>query len=111
MSAQPNQLVATQPSQEYQFKDVAPAFPSELKMLSRWIVRNASKLPFSAFEEDEHLGTIDSSDEKYQADYDTALGALEQTTRYSGLGFVFNYADGFTGVDFDDCVDAETKEI
>jgi hypothetical protein len=111
MSAQSNQLVATQPNQEYQFRDVAPAFPSELKMLNRWVVRNAKKLPFSAFEEDENLGTIDSSDGQYQADYDTALGALEQTTKYSGLGFVFNYADGLTGVDFDDCVNAETRKI
>jgi hypothetical protein len=94
-----------------QFKDVAPAFPTSLKRLERWIVRSDDKRPFSAYEEDDNRGPIDPHDEQFQAEYDTALGALEQTTRYSGLGFVFNYTDGLTGVDFDDCVNAETREI
>ena len=89
------------PETEYQFKDVAPLFPSELKKLNRWIVRTADKHPFSAYEEDDNLGPIDPHDEKYQAEYDTALGTLELTTNYSGLGFVFNYSDGLTGSDFD----------
>lgn len=94
-----------------QFPDVAPSFPIELKQLKRWVVRTADKHPHSAYEEDEKLGTIDPHEEKYQSEYDNALGALDQTTKYSGLGFVFNYADGITGVDFDDCVDPTTLEI
>lgn len=98
-------------NQVYQFKDIAPAFPQELKHLTRWIVRTADKTPFSAFEQDENLGPINPHNEDFQADYDTALGALEQTTLYSGIGFVFNRADGYTGTDFDNCVNPETQEI
>ena len=107
----PQQIGPAQAKTEYQYKDVALLFPTELKKRDRWIVRTPDKFPFSPYEEDDHLGTIDPHDEKYQAEYDTALGALEETTRYSGLGFVFNYADGYTGVDFDNCVNAETREI
>jgi len=93
------------------FIDVAPLFPQELKNLKRWIVRTADKKPCSAFEGDEDLGPIDPHDPEFQADYNTAMGALEQTTKFSGAGFVFNYADGYTGTDFDHCVNPETLEI
>ena len=39
------------------------------------------------------------------------MGALDQTTKFSGAGYVFNYKDGYTGIDFDDCVNAATKEV
>ena len=93
------------------FPDVALAFPQELKDLNRWIVRTADKRPCSAYEENESLGPIDPHDEQYQADYNTAMGALDQTTLFAGAGFVFNYADGYTGTDFDDCVNPDTMEI
>jgi putative DNA primase/helicase len=93
------------------FSDVAPLFPQELKNLERWIVRTADKKPYSAFEGDEDLGPIDPHDPEFQADYNTAMGALEQTTKFSGAGFVFNYKDGYTGTDFDHCVNPETLEI
>ncbi len=97
--------------QNRDFPDLAPSFPQELKNLNRWIVRTADKVPHSAFEGDENLGPIDPHDQQYQADYDTAMGALNQTTLFSGAGFVFNYADGLTGTDFDHCVNLETLEI
>lgn len=93
------------------FPDLAPLFPQEPKSLNRWIVRTADKVPYSAFEGDENLGPIDPHDEQYQADYDTVMGALDQTTMFSGAGFVFNYTDGLTGTDFDHCVNPETLEI
>ena len=97
--------------QNRDFPDLAPSFPQELKNLNRWIVRTADKVPHSAFEGDENQGPIDPHDQQYQADYDTAMGALNQTTLFSGAGFVFNYADGLTGTDFDHCVNLETLEI
>ncbi|MHB8485516.1 MAG: phage NrS-1 polymerase family protein [Candidatus Acidiferrales bacterium] len=93
------------------FPDRAPLFPQELKDLNRWIVRTADKQPHSPFPEDENRGPIDPHDEQYQSDYDNCMGALDETTRFAGAGFVFNYEDGLTGVDFDDCVDPETLEI
>lgn len=93
------------------FPDVAPKFPQELKNLERWIVRTAEKLPYSAFAEDEDLGTIDATDPEYWANYNTAMIALAESTKFSGAGFVFNYADGYTGIDFDKCVNPETREI
>ena len=93
------------------FPDLIPAFPAELKKLNRWIVRTADKLPFSAWEEDENLGPIDPHEDRYQSDFNNVMGALDQTTKFSGAGFVFNYKDGYTGVDFDDCVNVETREI
>jgi len=104
-------VVVSPPAVDYIFPDLAPQFPQELKKLDRWIVRTADKHPYSAFDGDEKLGPIDPHDEQYQADYNTAMGALDQTTMFSGAGFVFNYADGLTGVDFDDCVNPETGEI
>jgi len=94
-----------------QFKDVAPDFPVELKKLNRWIVRTTDKHPYSAYEEDKNRGPIDPHDPQFQSDYDNALGALEQTTKFAGLGFVFNYEDGLTGADFDHCVNPDTREI
>ena len=93
------------------FPDLIPEFPAELKKLNRWIVRTADKLPFSAWEEDENLGPIDPHEERYQSDFNNVMGALDQNTKFSGAGFVFNYKDGYTGVDFDDCVNVETREI
>jgi P4 family phage/plasmid primase-like protien len=93
------------------FPDKAPQFPQELKALNRWIVRTADKRPFSPYEGDENLGTINPHDEQYQAGYNCAMGALDQLTMFSGAGFVFNYADGYTGTDFDHCVNPETLEI
>lgn len=93
------------------FPDRAPLFPQELKNLNRWIVRTENKQPHSPFPEDDDRGPIDPHDEQFQSDYDTAMGALAETTRFAGVGFVFNYADGLTGIDFDDCVDPETLKI
>jgi P4 family phage/plasmid primase-like protien len=93
------------------FPDKAPLFPQELKALNRWIVRTADKRPFSAYEGDENIGTINPHDEQYQAEYDCAMGALDLLTMFSGAGFVFNYADGYTGTDFDHCINPETLEI
>ena len=87
------------------FIDEAPQFPHELKLINRWIVRTADKLPYSAHAKDDNLGPIDPHDAQYQSDYDTALAAIELPGKYAGLGFVINYADGLTGFDFDDCVD------
>jgi putative DNA primase/helicase len=91
--------------------DLAPQFPQELKLLNRWIVRTVDKKPYSAFEEDEGIGPIDPHDKQFQSDYNTAMGALDSITKFSGAGFVFNYADGLTGIDFDNCVNSETGEI
>jgi putative DNA primase/helicase len=96
---------------EETFPDLVPVFPLELKSLSRWIVRTADKHPYSSYESDANLGPIDPHDVQYQNDFDGVMGALDSTTKFTGAGFVFNYADGLTGVDFDDCVNAETLEI
>ena len=66
------------------FPDLVPAFPAELKQRDRWIVRTADKRPFSAWEEDDHLGPIDPHDEQYQSNFDNAMGALDRTTKFSG---------------------------
>ena len=87
---------------EEKFPDLVPAFPQELKALKRWIVRTADKHPHSSYESDADLGPIDPHDVQYQNEFNDTMGALEQTTKFSGAGFVFNYADGLTGVDFDD---------
>src|SRR5690348_4473953 len=86
--------------QPEQYPDRALLFPQELKNLNRWIVRTADKQPHSPFPEDDDRGPVDPHDEQFQSDYDTAMGALEETTKFAGAGFVFNYEDGLTGIDF-----------
>jgi hypothetical protein len=110
----PEAMPAAQPvvaEVEERFPDLVPAFPQELKALNCWIVRTADKHPYSSFESDANLGPIDPHDVQYQNDFGGTMGALDQSTKFSGAGFVFNYADGLTGVDFDNCVNPETLEI
>ena len=98
---------------EHTFPDLVPAFPAELKKLNRWIVRTADKLPHSALAGDKNLGSVDVHNERFQANFEAAMLALngDQSGKLAGAGFVFSYPDGYTGIDFDDCVNPKTKEI
>src|SRR5664279_3659691 len=44
----------------------------------------------------------DSTDPGTWSDFETCVGALENGSRFRGIGFVFNH--DYTGTDFDDCV-------
>ena len=81
--------------------DLIPAFPSELKQLNRWVVRTANKVPHSVT-----YGAVDPHLEQNQASFNHAMIALKQSNKFAGAGFVFNYKDGYTGIDFDACVEA-----
>ena len=81
--------------------------PGELKARPQWVVWKAvgdkpDKVPYSA-----RTGRrASSTDLLTWSTFQEALEAYENG-EYAGLGFVFSSADPFTGIDLDDCVDAD----
>ena len=81
--------------------------PGELKARPQWVLWRAvgdkpDKVPYSA-----RTGRrASSTDLLTWSTFQEALEAYENG-EYAGLGFVFSSADPFTGIDMDDCVDAD----
>ena len=79
----------------------------ELRVRPQWIVWKAvgdrpDKVPYSA-----RTGRrASSTDLLTWGTFQEALEAYENGD-YAGLGFVFSSADPYTGIDLDDCVDAD----
>jgi len=83
------------------------SIPEELRARPQWVVWNAvgdkpDKVPYSA--RTGHRAS--STDLLTWATFQEALEAYENGD-YAGLGFVFSSADPYTGIDLDDCVDAD----
>ena len=81
--------------------------PEELRVRPQWVVWKAvgnkpDKVPYSA-----RTGRRASSTDLLT--WSTFQETLEayQDGKYAGLGFVFSSADPYTGIDLDDCVDAD----
>jgi putative DNA primase/helicase len=85
----------------------AESIPEELRVRPQWVVWKAvgdkpDKIPYSA-----RTGRrASSTDLLTWATFQEALEAYENGD-YAGIGFVFSSADPYTGVDLDDCVDAD----
>jgi len=83
------------------------SIPEELRVRPQWVVWKAvgdkpEKVPYSA-------GSgrrASSTDLLTWSTFEEALEAYE-IGGYAGLGFVFSSADPYTGIDLDDCVDAD----
>src|ERR671921_2880593 len=85
----------------------AENIPEQLKSRPQWVVWKAvgdkpDKVPHSA----RNGRMASSTDLLTWATFQEALEAYENSD-YAGLGFVFSSADPYTGVDLDDCVDAD----
>jgi putative DNA primase/helicase len=83
------------------------SIPEELRVRPQWVVWKAvgdkpGKVPYSA-----RTGRrASSTDLLTWSTFQEALEAYENS-EYAGLGFVFSSADPYTGIDLDDCVDAD----
>src|SRR5919112_844239 len=81
--------------------------PGELRVRPQWVVWKAvgdkpDKVPYSA-----RTGRkASSTDLLTWGTFEEALQAYENGD-YAGLGFVFSSADPYTGIDLDDCVNAD----
>jgi putative DNA primase/helicase len=81
--------------------------PEELRVRPQWVVWKAvghkpDKVPYSA-----RTGRrASSTDLLTWSTFQEALDAYDNG-EYAGLGFVFSSADPYTGIDLDDCVDAD----
>ncbi len=85
----------------------AENIPEELKARPQWVVWKAvgdkpDKVPYSAGTERK----ASSTDLLTWATFQEALEAYENGG-YAGLGFVFSSADPYTGIDLDNCVNAD----
>jgi putative DNA primase/helicase len=85
----------------------AENIPEQLKTRPQWVVWKAvghkpDKVPYSA-----RTGRkASSTDLLTWSTFEEALQAYENG-EYDGVGFVFSSADPYTGIDVDDCVDAD----
>jgi putative DNA primase/helicase len=85
----------------------AESIPEELRVRPQWVVWKAvgdklDKVPHSA-----RTGRkASNTDLLTWGTFEEALQAYENGD-YAGLGFVFSSADPYTGIDLDDCVDAD----
>ena len=81
--------------------------PEELRVRPQWVVWKAvgdkpDKVPYSA-----RTGRrASSTDLLTWSTFQEALEAYENG-KYAGVGFVFSSADPYTGIDLDNCVDAD----
>jgi len=85
----------------------AESIPEELRVRPQWVVWKAvgdkpEKVPYSA----RSGRRASSTDLLTWSTFQEALEAYENGD-YAGLGFVFSSADPYTGIDLDDCVDAD----
>jgi putative DNA primase/helicase len=83
------------------------SIPEELRARPQWVVWKAvgdrpDKVPYSA----RTARRASSTDLLTWSTFQEALEAYENGD-YAGLGFVFSSADPYTGIDLDDCVDAD----
>jgi putative DNA primase/helicase len=81
--------------------------PEELRVRPQWVVWKAvghkpDKVPYSA----RSGRKASSTDLLTWSTFQEALEAYENG-EYAGLGFVFSSADPYTGIDLDDCVNAD----
>jgi hypothetical protein len=84
------------------------AVPDDLRELDQWLLwryeaRNGrqTKVPCQV-----SGAPASSTDPATWTTYDKALAAWQQhPERFAGVGFVFTEEDGFTGIDFDDCLE------
>jgi putative DNA primase/helicase len=85
--------------------------PEELKIRPQWVVWRAvgdkpDKVPYSA-----RTGRkASSTDLMTWSTFEEALEAYKRRA-CDGVGFVFSSGDPYTGIDLDNCVDAQTSEI
>jgi putative DNA primase/helicase len=85
--------------------------PEELKIRPQWVVWRAvgdrpDKVPYSA----KTGRKASTTDLMTWSTFEEALEACKRRA-CDGVGFVFSSADPYTGVDLDNCVDAQTSEI
>ena len=85
----------------------AENIPGQLKTRPQWVVWHAvgdkpDKVPYSA----RSGRRASSTDLLTWSTFEEALKAYE-SGEYAGVGFVFSSADPYTGIDLDDCVDAD----
>jgi primase-polymerase (primpol)-like protein len=85
----------------------AESIPEELRVRPQWVVWKAvgdkpDKVPYSA----RSGRRASSTDLLTWSTFQEALEAYENG-EYAGLGYVFSSADPYTGIDLDDCVDAD----
>jgi putative DNA primase/helicase len=85
----------------------AESIPRELSVRPQWVVWKAvgdkpDKVPYSA----RSGRRASSTDLLTWSTFQEALEVYENGD-YAGIGFVFSSADPYTGIDVDDCVDAD----
>ncbi len=87
--------------------------PEELRRRPQWVVwklenrdGKPTKVPYIAG----GVGRADTTDLMTWRTFEEAVQAFK-TGRYTGVGFVFCSGDKYTGIDLDDCRNAETGEL
>lgn len=89
--------------------------PVELREKARWVCwkleyrekERGSKIPV-----DPSTGrNASSTNSRTWGTFDEALSRFLAFPGLHGIGYVFHQSDGLTGIDFDDCVDAKTREL
>jgi primase-polymerase (primpol)-like protein len=88
--------------------------PDELKEHDRWVCWRTkhrdgkpTKIPVDA----RTGGSAKSNDEETWASFEAARNHYEAHEEVEGIGFVFSRDGRYAGVDLDDCVDPETREV
>ncbi len=89
--------------------------PQELKDLNQWVLyrlvkkpgkEKPDKIPYQT----NGIYKASTTNPKTWCSFEDALVAYE-TKGFDGIGFVFTKDDSYTGIDFDNCVNPETKTI
>ena len=100
------------PAKPKRMEVIAENIPYELKqkknwVLWRWVFRDGkwTKPPYQT-----NGKPAESNNAETWTDFDSALAASRNGGKCDGIGFVITKDSGYTGIDFDDCIDA-TGEV
>ena len=99
----------------------ATQIPDELKAVERWTLWKPKPKDDGTFEKPPVLVSdgytyATKTNPEHWSTFDAAVASLERYGKRHGrqhnvCGLTFHFGDGFTGIDFDNCVDPETREI
>ena len=77
----------------------------------KYVVRDPAKPPTKVPYDAKNGGSGDSTKPATWATLEVALNAYGQSSQYDGVGFVFTADDPFSGIDLDDSIDPQTKQL
>jgi putative DNA primase/helicase len=99
----------------------ATQIPDELKAVERWTLWKPKPKADGSFEKPPVLVSdgytyATKTNPEHWSTFDAAVASLERHGKLHGrqhnvCGLTFHFGGGFTGIDFDNCIDPETREI